>query len=98
MDLDEFAVGVIHALLKKSGLRGAGADDGICGAAEDSADSAGAEDDRVGRENFHLHGAEVHGGEAAADACVVEDGGGKCTTFQVVALTFGFVRAGFSIA
>ncbi len=93
VDLDEFAVGVIHALLKESGLRGAGADDGIGGAAEDGADSAGAEDDRVGGENFDFHGAEVHGGDAAADACVVEDGGEKCKTFELFDFAFGFVAA-----
>src|SRR5215467_10827993 len=43
MNLDEFAIGVVHALLEERRLRGAGADHGVGGAAEDGADAASAE-------------------------------------------------------
>ena len=68
VDLDELAVGVVGALLVEGGLRGAGADDGVGGLAEDGSVAAGADDDRVGREGADLHGAQVHGADAAADA------------------------------
>ena len=58
MHLNEFAVGVVDALLKQRGLRRTGADDGVRRAAENRADAAGAENDRVGREGFHFHGAQ----------------------------------------
>src|SRR5579863_807895 len=93
VNLDEFAIGVVDALLEEGGLRGAGADHGICRAAEDGADAAGAEDDCVGGENFDFHGAEVHGGDAAADAGVIEDGGEECETFELFYFAFGFVAA-----
>ena len=75
MDLDEFAVGIIDALLEESGLGGAGADDGVGGTAEDGTDAASAKNDGIGREGFDFHGAEIHGGDAAADAGIVVDSG-----------------------
>jgi len=93
VDLDEFAVGVIDALLEERGLRGAGADDGVGGAAKDGADSAGAEDDRIGGKGFDFHGAEIHGGDAAANANVVDDRGEKRVAFELFDLAFGFVAA-----
>ena len=56
MDLNEFAVGVDGALLEERGLRGAGADDGIGGAAEDRADAAGAKITASAGEGFDFHG------------------------------------------
>ena len=41
MHLDEFAVGVVDALLEERRLRGAGADHGVGALAEDGADAAG---------------------------------------------------------
>ncbi len=41
VDLDEFAVGVVGALLVEGGLGGAGADDGVGALAEDGAVAAG---------------------------------------------------------
>ena len=49
MDLDEFTVGVIDALLKERGLRGAGADYGIRGAPENRANAAGGKNNGIGR-------------------------------------------------
>ena len=93
MDLDEFAVGVVRALLEDGGLRRAGADDGVGALAEDGADAAGGEDDGVGREGAQLHGAQVERGDAAADALGVEDGGEEFPAFVLLDLAFGFVAA-----
>ena len=93
MDLDEFAVGVIDALLEERGLRGAGADDGIGGAAENRADAAGAENRGVGRKGADFHRLQIHGADAAADAGVVDDGGEKRPAFEFVDFAFGFEAA-----
>ena len=93
MNLNEFAVGVIDALLEESGLRGAGADDGIGGTAEDGAVAAGAEDDGVGGEGADFHGAQVHGADAAADAGIIDDGGEEGPAFVLADTAFGFVAA-----
>ncbi len=86
MDLNEFAVGVVGALLEDGGLRGAGADDGVGALAEDGADAAGGEDDGVGREGAELHGAQVERGDAASVALGVEHGGEKFPAFEFVDL------------
>jgi len=77
MHLDEFAVGVVTALLIKRRLRRAGADHRICRLAKDCADSAGGDDHRVRRESPHLHGVQVNGADAAAYPAPIEHGGEK---------------------
>ena len=86
VNLDELAVGVIDALLEERGLRGAGADDGIRGAAENRADAAGAENHGVGGKGFHFHGAQIHGANAAADSAFVDYGGQKSPAFAFFTL------------
>ncbi len=71
----------------------AGADDGVGGFAEDGSVAAGADDDRVGWEGARLHGAEVHGGDAAARAFGVEDGGEELPAFVLGDFAFGFEAA-----
>ena len=93
MDLDEFAVGVVGALLEDGGLGGAGADDGVGALAEDGADAAGGEDDGVGGEAAQLHGAEVEGGDAAGCAFGVEHGGEELPAFVFFDFAVGFVAA-----
>ena len=93
MDLDEFAVGVVGALLEDGGLRGAGADDGVGALAEDGADAAGGENDCVGGEGAQFHGAQVERGDAAAYAVGVEDGREKLPAFVFFDFAFGFVAA-----
>ena len=68
MHLDEFAIGVIRALLEHGRLRGTGADHGVGALAENGADAAGGEDNRVGREGAQLHGAQIERRDAAAIA------------------------------
>ena len=93
MHLDEFAVGVVDALLEDRGLRRAGADHGVSALAEDGSVAAGGENDGVGREGFELHGAEVHGHDAARHAFAVDDGGEKLPAFEFVDFAFGLVAA-----
>ena len=93
VNLDEFSVGVIDALLKESGLRGTGANDGVGGLAEDGANAAGAEDGGVGGEGFDFHGAEIHGGNATGDAGIIDDRGEEGIAFVFFDLALGFVAA-----
>ena len=93
MDLDEFAVGVVDALLKQRGVGRAGADHGVGGFAEDGPVASGGEDDGVGREGFELHGAQVEGGDAARDAFGVDDGGEKLPAFVFVDVAGRLVAA-----
>ncbi len=93
MDLDEFAIGVVGALLKDGRLRGAGADDGVGAFAEDGADAAGGENDRVGRERAQLHRAQVERRDAAGDAFGIEDSGEKLPAFVLLYFSFGLVAA-----
>ena len=93
MDLDELAVGVVRPLLIERGLRRSGADHGIRGLAEDGADAAGGNDDRVGREGLHLHAAQVHGADATADALVIDHGGEEFPGFVLGDFAFGLVAA-----
>ena len=93
MDLNEFAVRVVNALLKKSGLRGAGADDGIGGASKNRADSAGGKNHRVGGVRSHFHGAQIHGADTAAHAGFIDHRGKKCRAFEFFNFAFGFVAA-----
>ena len=93
MNLNEFSVGVVGALLEDGGLGGAGADDGVGALAEDGADAAGGEDDCAGGEAAQLHGAEVEGGDAAGDAFGVDDGGEELPAFIFFYLACGFVTA-----
>ena len=88
MDLNEFAVGVVDALLEQRGLRGAGADYGIGGAAEDGADAAGTENSGIRTEGADLHGLKVHGANAAADSSVIENGGEEGPAFVFLDAAF----------
>jgi len=93
VDLDEFAVGVVGALLVESGLGRAGADDGVGGLAEDGSVAACTHNDRVCWERPGVHGAEVHGGDAAAGAFAVEDCGEELPAFVLGYFAFGLVAA-----
>ena len=61
--------------------------------AENSADAAGAHDDGVGGKGLYLHVAEVHGGDAAADAVFVKHGGHELPAFVLGDAAFGLVAA-----
>ncbi len=74
-------------------LRAAGADDGVCGFAEDGSVAAGADDDGVCGERPGVHGAEIHGGDTAAGAFGVEDGGEELPAFVLGDFAFCFVAA-----
>ena len=93
MDLDEFPVGVVGALLEDGRLRGAGADDGVGALAEDGADAAGGEDDRVSRERAQLHRAQVERRDASSDAFGVEDSGEKLPAFVLLYFAFSLIAA-----
>ena len=93
VNLNEFAVGVIHALLEKRGLRRAGADYGIRRAAEDGADSAGAENRSVGGKGADFHGFQIHCADAAADARFVQHRGQERPAFVFFYLAFGLEAA-----
>src|SRR4051794_588167 len=73
MHLDEFAIGVIRALLEHGRLRGTGADHGIGALAEDGADAAGGKNHRIGREGAKLHGTQIERRDAAAIAFAIDD-------------------------
>ena len=91
MDLNELAVGVIAALLIKRRLRRPGADHRIRGLAEDRANAAGGNDDRVGREGAHFHRAQIHGADAAADFLPVEHGRQKLPVLVLLNFAFGLI-------
>src|SRR5208283_2533298 len=93
MHLDELAVRVVAALLVERGLRRSGAYDRVGGLAEDSANAAGGNDDRVGRESANLHRPQIHGADAAADVVPVEHGREKFPVLVLLHLAFGFVAA-----
>ena len=61
--------------------------------AEDRADTAGGDDDGVGREGTHFHGAQIHGANAAADAVGIEHGGEEFPVLELSNLAFGLVPA-----
>src|SRR5437879_1735701 len=73
VDLDEFAIGVVSALLVQRGLCRAGADDGISGLAEDRADTASGDDEGIAGEGADFHSPQVHCADAAANAIAVEN-------------------------
>ncbi len=91
--LDEFAVGVVRALLIERRLRRSGADHGIGGLAEDGPDAAGADDHRVGGEGVHFHRPQVLGADAAADAIAIEHGGEELPVLVLGDLAFSLVAA-----
>ena len=93
MYLDEFAVGVVDALLEDRRLRRTGADDGVCALAEDGAVAAGGEDNGFAGEGADFHGAQVHGDDAAAHAFRIDDGGEELPALVLADLAFGFVAA-----
>src|SRR6478752_2041142 len=74
MDLNELSVGVEATLLIQGRLRRSGADHGVSGLAEDRANAAGGDNDRVSREGADFHGAQVHGADPATDFLSVEHG------------------------
>ena len=93
MDLDEFAVRIIDALLEERRLRRAGAHNGVCREPEDGADAASAENRRVRGKRLHFHGAHVHGANAAADAAIVKHGAQKRPALELIDLAIRFVPA-----
>src|SRR5215472_3986228 len=93
MNLDEFAVSVIAALLVQSGLCRAGAHHGIGRLAEDGANTAGGHDESVPRKSADLHAAQVHGADTAADAVAVEHGAQELPSFVLRNAAFGFAAA-----
>ncbi len=93
MYLDEFAVGVIRALLIQRRLRRPSADHGIGGLAENGAVSAGGDDDRLGGEGDDFHAAQVHGADAAANAVLIHHAGEEFPTLVLGDLALGLVAA-----
>src|ERR1700674_4266563 len=91
MNLDKFAVRVVHALLKKRGLRRASADDGIGGASENRADSASSKNYGVGGVRSHFHGTQIHGADTAAYSGFIDHGRKKGGAFVFFNFAFGFV-------
>src|ERR1700722_15928177 len=89
MDLNEFAIGVIRALLEQRGLRRAGANHGIGGAAENGADAASAENCGVAGKGADFHGLQIHGADAATNSFVVEHGGEERPAFELFDFIFG---------
>ena len=93
MYLDELAVSVVRALLIESRLRRSRADDRVGGLAEDCSNAAGGDDNRLGGEGDHVHAAQVHGANSAADALLVDHRGEKLPAFVLGDLTFRLVAA-----
>ncbi len=97
MYLNKFAVGVIHALLKKCGLRRAGAHHRIRGSPENRPNSTGAENHRIGRERLHLHGVQIHRANSAADSAVVNHCRKKRPRFEFFNAAFRFMPSNLLI-
>ena len=93
MDLDEFAVGVVHALLEKRRLRRARAHHGVCRAAKNRADSAATENYGVGGERSYFHSAQIHGADSAAHSAIIQNSGQKCEAFVFLNFSLGFVAS-----
>src|SRR5438309_8807669 len=93
MHLDEFAVGVVTALLIKRRLRGAGADHRICRLTKDCADSAGGDDHRVRRKSPHLHGVQVYGADASTHAAAIKHSREKLPMLVLSHPALGFEAA-----
>ena len=93
MHLNKFAIGIVAALLIKSGLRRTCTYNRIGGLAEDRAIAAGGDDDCIGRECTYFHAAQVHGADAAAHAASVEHRGEKFPVLEFLHLAFGFIAA-----
>src|SRR5450631_1819110 len=93
MDLNEFAIRVVAALLVERGLRRSRAHNRIRGLAEDGAAAARGNNNGVGREGAHFHCPEIHRADAAADAVRVEHGREKLPVLVLLHLDFGLVAA-----
>ena len=93
MHLDEFAVGVVDALLKDGRLRRAGADDGVGAFAENCPYAARGQNDGLCGKGLQLHRAQVHGDDAARHAFAVDDGGEELPALELLHFAFGLVAA-----
>src|SRR5579863_10031001 len=93
MDLDEFAIGIIDALLKDRRLRRTCADYGVGALAEDGADAPGGQDRRFSREGAEFHRAEIQRRDAARDALRVDDGREKLPALVLLDLAFRLIAA-----
>src|SRR6266404_4431781 len=93
VDLDELPVRVVAALLIERGLRRSGAHNGVRGLAEDRANAPGRNDDRVGRESAHFHGAKIHRANSAARVIAVENGREEFPVLVLLYFVLGFVAA-----
>jgi len=93
MHLDEFAVGVVHALLEKRRLRRTGTHHRICRAGKNRADAARAKNGRVGGECAHLHRFHIHRADASVHSGAVEDCGEKRPPFVLAHLPFSLEPA-----
>src|SRR5271157_511145 len=91
MHLNEFAVGVVAALLIESRLRRTCTYNRICGLAEDRPNAARADDDGIGREGAHFHRAQIHGADAAAHALFVEHRREELAVLVLLDLAFGLI-------
>src|SRR6185312_6249516 len=97
MDLYELTVSVVAALLVKRRLRRSGTDHRVRRPAKDGAVAAGGDDDGVGGEGAHFHGAQIHGANTAADAVGIEHGREKFPVLEFPHLAFGLVAANLLI-
>ena len=93
MNLNELTIRVVNALLKKRGLRRAGANHGIRGAAENRADASGAEYCRVARKRADLHRLQIHDADAAANAAVIKNRGQKSPALEFPNFILGLETA-----
>ena len=91
MDLNEFAVRIVHTLLKQRRLCRARAHHGVRRAPKNRADAPRAENHRVCRERFHFHRAQIHRADAAADTRVIQNCRQKGKAFVLFDFAFGFV-------
>jgi hypothetical protein len=91
MHLNELTIGVVRTLLVEGRLRRAGADDRIRRFAEDRANAAGANDERIRRENTHFHGAQIHGADTAANAVAIEHRREELPGLVLFDLALGFM-------
>ena len=93
MDLDEFAVAVFRARLKRPAHRAAGAGHRHRRAAENQPATAGGDHDRIGRKGADFHRHQILPDAAAANAVVVEHRGEKIPELVFGHLAFGFPAA-----
>src|SRR5688500_7962617 len=90
MNLNKLAVGVLRALLIRSGDGAAGADHRVCRLAEDQTWTTGRDNHRVCRKRFKFEGLQVHRDQSATDLMIVEHEGQHLPMLKFPDLAAGF--------